>query len=167
MTRVEVVTQINASLERCFDLARDMGIHEKTTGSTGERVVEIVRAEGLAARPAQEEGMLLGLGDVVTFEARHLGIRQRLTSKIVSFDRPHEFVDEMQRGAFKSLRHIHRFELAEEGIRMIDILEFESPAWVLGRIADALVLGRYMERFIASRGRSLKRIAENERSEKG
>src|SRR2546430_13616299 len=33
---------------------------------------------------------LLGPGDVVTWEARHFGVRQRLTVKITAFDRPQD-----------------------------------------------------------------------------
>jgi ligand-binding SRPBCC domain-containing protein len=98
MPRIVVETLIFASQERCFDLARDVRVHEQTTGKSKERVVE-----------APEDG-LLDLGDEVTFEAVHFGIRQRLTSKIVAYERPREFTDQMQKGAFKSLRHTHRFE---------------------------------------------------------
>jgi len=156
---IQVETLIKATPERCFDLARDMGVHERTTGGTGERVVEVVR-NGACLIDEDARQAQLELGDVVTFEARHLGIRRRLTSKIVSFERPREFVDEMQKGAFKTLRHIHRFEETETGTRMVDVLEFESPLWIFGRIADAVFLKGYMTRFIASRGRDLRTIAE-------
>lgn len=146
---------MDACPEHCFDLARNVRIHEQTTGSTKEKVLDLRNAEGQT--PDRD---LLELGDEVTFEAVHFGGRQRLTSKIVSFDRPHEFTDEMQKGAFKSLRHIHRFEPQGSGTRMIDILDFESPAWIFGSIANAVFLTRYMARFLISRGEALKQIAE-------
>ncbi|HVT11562.1 MAG TPA: SRPBCC family protein [Fimbriimonadaceae bacterium] len=148
MPRIEVATLILAPPEVCFDLARDIRVHEQTTQGTGERVVS-----------APESGML-AMGDEVTFEAKHLGVRQRLTSKIVAYDRPREFTDEMQRGAFKSLRHIHRFEAEDGGTRMIDILEFQSPGWIFGAIFDALFLAGYMRRFLVRRGEELRVIAE-------
>lgn len=166
MPRIRVETFIEASPELCFDLARDMKVHERTTGGTGERVVEIIKASdksstGVPGDPRVGRGQwLLELGDTVTFEARHLGIRQRLTSKIVGFDRPREFVDEMQRGAFKSMRHSHRFEPLNGGTKMIDVVDFESPGWIVGRFVNRIFLTGYLRRFLIARGAAIKRIAE-------
>ena len=121
MARIEVATLIQASPETCFDLARSMRVHEMTTAQTGERIVEVLKAGRVRLTEEEAGKALLELDDVVTFEARHFGIRQRLTSKIVSYNRPIEFVDAMQKGAFRSLRHIHRFEAQNGGTKMIDI----------------------------------------------
>jgi ligand-binding SRPBCC domain-containing protein len=142
---------IDAPLERVFDLARDVRIHAATTASTGERVVE-----------APESG-LLQLGDEVEFEAVHFGVRQRLRSRIVEYDRPHRFVDEMQRGAFRRLRHIHRFEERGGATHMVDELDFASPFGLLGALVDRLFLAQYMRRFLMRRNLELKRLAERER----
>lgn len=107
------------------------------------------------------EANLLEQGDLVTFEAVHLGVRQRLVSKIVAFEKPIEFTDEMQKGAFKKLRHVHRFEAVPCGTKMVDILDFESPGWVVGHLVNKIFLVRYMRRFIENRGLELKRLAEN------
>ena len=64
----------------------------------------------------------------------------------------------MIRGAFQSLSHTHEFEANANGTLMRDRLEFRSPLGVLGRIADALFLERYMRRFLETRNRNLKRI---------
>src|SRR5438309_11612880 len=98
MVRLKVETLIQASPETCFDLARDMSVHAQTMAHTGERIV------------SSPNGRLLALGDEVTFEAIHFGIRQRLTAKIVKFERPAAFTDRMIKGAFRSLEHEHRFE---------------------------------------------------------
>jgi ligand-binding SRPBCC domain-containing protein len=149
MPRVEVVTYIEAPPERCFDLARDLRIHAQTTGASRERVV------------SGPSSGLMEFGDEVTFEATHFGIRQRVTSKVVSYQRPFEFVDEMQKGAFRSFRHVHRFERNGSGTKMTDIFEFESPGLVMGRLANALFLTRYMCRFLRDRGQELKKLAED------
>lgn len=76
MTTVVIETRIAAPIERCFDLARDVDAHVRSSAATRERVVG-GRTTGL-----------LELGDTVTFEGVHLGVRQRLTSRITEFDRP-------------------------------------------------------------------------------
>jgi hypothetical protein len=68
MTTIVVETRITAPVEVCFDLARDVEAHLKMSSSTGERAV------------GGKTSGLLDLGDVVTFEAVHFGLRQRLTS---------------------------------------------------------------------------------------
>lgn len=65
MTSIVVETRIAAPIELCFDLARDVDAHVSTSASTGERAV------------GGKTSGLLDLGDVVTFEAVHFGIRQR------------------------------------------------------------------------------------------
>ncbi|WP_226577103.1 SRPBCC family protein [Halobacillus litoralis] len=139
---------IQAPVGVCFDLARNVDIHTKTTYSTKEEAVGGV-TEGL-----MEEG------DSVTWEATHFGIRQRLTAKIIRMDRPNEFVDVMVKGAFKSFTHTHQFIDDENGTLMIDIFEYESPLGVLGRLADRLFLEDYMKKFIIQRAEELKKFAE-------
>ena len=150
MPRFRVETFIFASPRACFDLARDLNVHTRTVGATRERVID-GPADGL-----------MGPGDVVTFEAVHLGIRQRLTSKIVEFAPPHRFVDEMQRGPFRRLRHVHAFHERDGGTLMVDEMDFAAPLGPLGRLAEVLFLKRYLQRFIEARGRELKRIAEEQ-----
>ena len=150
MTTITIDTQIAAAVEVCFDLARDVEAHARSAVFSQERVVEPGRTSGL-----------LDLGDLVTFEGRHFGIRQRLTARIVEFDRPHRFVDEMVAGAFHSLRHIHEFHARDNGTLMRDILSWETPLGVLGRLADWLFLRRHMEWFVRSKQLQLKALAES------
>lgn len=148
MPTILIETRINAPTERCFDLARDIEMHCRTTFKTNERAVAGVTCG------------LIELGQSVTFEAVHFGVRQRLTSRIVEFDRPKLFVDEMTQGIFASLRHVHEFEALGESTLMRDAVTWKSPLGILGVIADGLFLKKYMTRFIAERNAALKQIAE-------
>src|SRR5919206_6630 len=136
MPVIRLETFIRAPVEVCFDLARDVEAHMASTAETGERAVAGVTSG------------VLGLNDEVTWEAKHLGVRQRLTSKITALERPRMFVDEMQRGAFKSLRHLHLFEEKNGGTLMKDEMSYASPLGMLGRMADRLFLENYMRRFL-------------------
>src|SRR5207302_11489710 len=142
-------TRVAAPPSRCFDLARDVELHQRSTAASRERAVAGVTSG------------LLGLGDEVTWEATHFGIRQRLTSRITEFDPPHRFIDEMVRGAFARFRHEHQFLAAEGGTEMVDIFDYTSPLGPLGRFADVLFLRRYMIRLLRERNAYLKREAES------
>lgn len=143
-----LATMIRAPREACFDLARDIGAHCASTGRTKECAV------------AGRTSGLIEMGETVTFEAVHFGVRQQLTSKIVQFDRPGSFTDEMQRGAFKTMRHRHEFEERDGRTLMRDTMQWEAPLGVLGSLADVLFLKRYMRRFLLERNAELKRQAE-------
>ena len=143
-------TSIAAPPERVFDLARSIDAHQQSTEGTGERAVAGV-TQGL-----------IGMGDEVTWEARHLGIEQRLTVRITGFERPARFQDTMISGAFKSMKHDHEFIAQPTGTLMVDRFEFESPFGILGRTFDRVFLARYMRRFLVQRNAVLKDLAESE-----
>jgi ligand-binding SRPBCC domain-containing protein len=149
MAVIELSTVIRAPRERVFDLARSIDAHQDSTGGTEERAVAGV-TKGL-----------IGMDGEVTWEARHFGVRQKLTVRVTAFDRPRHFQDVMISGAFKSMVHDHRFAEHPEGTLMSDRFEFKSPLGILGRIADWLFLATYMRRFIVRRNAVLKQLAES------
>jgi ligand-binding SRPBCC domain-containing protein len=141
---------VDAPIEVCFDLARDIDIHTKTVWKhTKEKAIQGVTSGRI------------GHGEFVTFQAIHFGIRQKLTSRIVEYERPYKFVDQMVRGAFKSMRHIHEFEPRGSQTLMKDTLIFEAPLGVLGYIVERLILKKYMTSFLDDRNQELKIIAED------
>lgn len=151
MPVVTIETFVAAPIEKCFDLARDIDIHTQTVWKhTKEKAVAGITS-----------GMINN-GETVTFEATHFGVRQRLTSKITEYNRPFLFVDEMQKGAFKRLKHIHEFIEVEGGTILKDTLDFATPLGPFGWIADQFVLKYYMKRFIMDRNDELKKIAESQ-----
>jgi ligand-binding SRPBCC domain-containing protein len=150
MPIIEVLTRIDAPPARCFHLALSVDLHAVSARQTQEQVVGGVRSG------------LLRLGDEVTFRARHFGLWQTLTSKITEYEPPGYFCDEMQRGAFKTMRHAHYFEPEGSATVMRDVFEFTSPLGFLGKIADVLVLSAYLRRFLEQRGAVVKYYAETD-----
>src|ERR1043166_4495643 len=114
MSIVHLQTSITAPPERVFDLARSIDAHQQSAEGTRERAVAGV-TQGL-----------IGLGDEVTWEARHFGIKQKLTVRITGFQRPYRFQDVMVAGAFKSMKHDHEFVAQSPGTLMVDRFAFES-----------------------------------------
>lgn len=106
---------------------------------------------------------LIAAGDTVTWRARHLGLRQHLTSRITLMDPPNRFIDEQVAGAFRSFSHEHSFrEVAPGRTRLTDTFEFASPLGPLGRAADALFLTRYMRSLLAGHQQRLKAALEGD-----
>jgi ligand-binding SRPBCC domain-containing protein len=142
---VSFVCRTESALPRelLFDLARSVDAHTASQKSAGERAVAGV-TEGL-----------IGVGEQVTWRARHFGIPLQMTSRITALDFPASFVDEQVRGPFKAFRHVHEFEATTTGSIMTDRVEFTAPLGFLGRLVEKLVLRRYLERLIRDRSRFL------------
>ncbi|QQR97871.1 MAG: SRPBCC family protein [Sphingobacteriales bacterium] len=149
MTIINLQTKFNADINRCFDLSRDVDAHKLTAKRTNETAIA-GRTSGLCQ-----------LGDKITWEAKHFGIRQRLTVEITKMNPPYFFEDIMLKGAFKSMRHIHTFESKNGHTIMTDEFYYEVPFGILGKIFDVLVLKKYMTNFLKIRNQILKDILES------
>ena len=66
----------------------------------------------------------------------------------------------MLKGAFKSIVHDHNFERKGDVTIMTDRFHYESPGWILGTIANKLVLNRYLTKLLITRNAVIKREAE-------
>jgi ligand-binding SRPBCC domain-containing protein len=153
VVRLEEVTVIRAPIRRCFDLARSVEVHLAGNVHWGE---EAVALGGVTSG-------LIGLGERVTWRARHFSVRQRLTSSITAMDAPNYFQDTMVRGAFRFMQHDHFFRMLEDGsTEMKDVFCFTAPIPVLGRVAEALVLRRYMMGLLHERNVVVKQVAESD-----
>jgi ligand-binding SRPBCC domain-containing protein len=152
MVTLEETILITAPIARVFDLARSVEVHLAGNIHFGEQAVAL---EGVSTG-------LLALGDTVTWRARHFFIRQSLTSRITAYDPPAYFQDTMLRGAFRSMQHDHYFRvLANLQTEMRDIFRFAAPIPLLGPLAEALVLRRYMQSLLRERNAVIKQIAES------
>jgi ligand-binding SRPBCC domain-containing protein len=150
MIAIRLSTHIAAPRERVFDLTRSIDLHTRSLSWTREVPV------------AGRTNGLIGMGETVTWRAWHLGVRQRLTSRISAYDRPAYFQDVMVRGAFAWMEHDHWFDAAPDGGTVLrDEFRFAAPLGVLGRAVEGLVLRRYMTRFLERRNAVIKRVAES------
>jgi ligand-binding SRPBCC domain-containing protein len=148
MPKLKIVTEIAAPVERVFDLARSIDVHQQSQTRHRERAV------------AGRTSGLIETGETVTWEAVHFGIRQRLTSRIDAMTPPVYFRDSMVAGVFRSFVHDHHFDEIPGGTRMTDVLDYVAPLGVLGRWADWLFLERSMRRLLEERNAVIKDMAE-------
>jgi len=147
---IDLTTQITAPMQRVFDLSRSVDLHAASTAQTGERAVAGVTSG------------LMSLGQEVTWRARHFGIWQCLTSRITAFDPPSHFRDSLVRGAFRRFDHDHFFSQEGDITIMRDVFDFQSKLGIFGRIADHLVLTRYLRHFLITRNALIKEAAETD-----
>lgn len=148
MTTIYLVTKLEADIRKCFDVARDIDIHKLSTKQTNEKAIA-GRTSGLCE-----------LGDTITWEATHFGIRQQLSVEITKFNRPYFFEDKMLKGAFKSMRHEHHFEEKDGRTIMTDKFQYQVSYSIAGKIFNAVILKRYMTSFLITRNQFIKSVVE-------
>lgn len=151
MPIIQLTTEINASIEVCFDISLSVDLHKYSMKHTNEDAV------------AGKTSGLMGLGDVVTWQAKHFGITQYLSIKISKYNRPFSFRDEQTKGAFDSFTHDHFFEAKNDKVIMTDVFNYTSPLGILGKIADSLFLKKYMTNMLLQRNKVIKEFAESDK----
>ena len=155
MVELFEVTYVAAPVERTFDLARSIEVHLRSNTHSGEQATAGTRRG------------LIGPGESVTWRARHLGVRQTLTSEITAWDDPVYFQDTMLQGAFQSMQHDHYFlqlpRLPDQPpvTEMRDVFRFAAPLGFLGRIAEGALLRRYMRDLLRERNQVIAEVAAN------
>jgi ligand-binding SRPBCC domain-containing protein len=110
MPTINLTTKIKSDIKICFNLSRSIDLHKISTAETNETAIH-GRTSGQIA-----------MGEFVTWQATHFGIRQKLTSKITAFDEPNHFRDEQLKGAFKFIIHDHYFETHGDIVVMKEFL---------------------------------------------
>lgn len=151
MPKIHLTSFIAAPIERVFDLSRSINLHQISTASTNEKAIDGVMSG------------LINRGETVTWQAKHLFKTRQFTSKISDMKAPEFFIDEMTKGDFKSFRHEHHFKAAQNGTILIDLLEFETPYGVAGKIANSLFLKNYLEKMLIRRNAVIKDYAETQK----
>ncbi|MFP6584524.1 MAG: SRPBCC family protein [Candidatus Hydrogenedentota bacterium] len=136
MPVIVITTIIDAERERVFDLSLSIDAHVASASRTNETAVD-GKISGL-----------IGMGEEVTWQARHFGVTQRLRIRVTDFQRPSMFTDEMVFGAFQSMRHVHQFIDKNGKTEVTDEFRFRAPFGILGRIAEKVYLTRYMRSFL-------------------
>ena len=106
---------------------------------------------------------LISLNEFVTWQARHFGINQQLTSKITAFERPKYFRDEQQEGPFKFITHDHSFTYNNGEVLMKDVFKFQSPFGPIGSLIDKFVMTGYLKKLLIKRNDTIKEYAESEK----
>lgn len=146
--KIVLETYIQAPLALVFDLGRDLDLHKKANVNSNEKII------------AGRKHGLVESGDIITWEAKHFGLKQQLKVKVDELIKPYFFTDHMLKGPFKYMQHMHKFEAFKNGTKMTDIFTFSSPFGIIGRIVDRLFLKRYMTKFLKNKNSFLKETAE-------
>ena len=148
MTTIHLTTEIKAPIETVFNNSRNIDLHQQSASQTHEKAIA-GRTSGLIEKE-----------ETVTWKGKHFGFNLQHQSIISEMDYYTYFVDEQLKGHFKSFKHQHLFEEKNGVTIMQDILQYETPFGVFGRLFDKLILKKHLTYFIEYRNEILKMTSE-------
>jgi ligand-binding SRPBCC domain-containing protein len=149
MTTIHLITKINAPLKTVFDVSRNIDIHQQSAAPSKEKAIAGVTSG------------LINLNETVTWCGKHFGFYLTHKSRITAMHFYDYFVDEMEKGKFKTFKHEHFFEEKNGVTIMTDKLQYETPFGIIGKLFDTLLLKNHLIHFLLERNKTLKKIAEN------
>ncbi|MBU3679128.1 MAG: SRPBCC family protein [Candidatus Kapabacteria bacterium] len=148
MERIERTVAINAPIEKVFHFHDDTKNLLKITPPNIHVTIETM------GQP--------GLGYEVTLKIRQfLVFVMRWKVKITAYQPPRLMVDEQIRGPFKFWKQTRLINEVNGVTELTDIVEYEAPFGILGRIANALLIRRQVEQMFTYRQATTKRLLES------
>lgn len=150
MTTIKITTHYFAPIETVFNTNRDIDIHQQSASKTEE-----IAIAGITSG-------LINKNETVTWKGKHFGVYLTHQSLISEMIFPTYFVDEQLKGQFKNFKHQHFFEQKENYVEVRDLLEYETPFGIFGKLFDKLLLKKHLTNFIIHRNAVLKDLAEKQ-----
>ena len=151
MPKIHLTTFIAAPLERVFDLSRNVSMHKISMEHSGEQAV------------AGTTSGLINKDETVTWKGKHLFKTRLFTSMITEMKPFEKFTDKMVKGDFRSFEHQHFFKATDNGTIVIDIINYETPYGLLGKLVNKFYLKNYLEKLINHRNEVIKEYAVSEK----
>jgi ligand-binding SRPBCC domain-containing protein len=145
MARFEFETRLPCPPDRLFDfLLRPQNVARISDPNTG---LTIVSAPEVVAVGSRIQFQLMGYGAV-----------QTAVHEITEVQHAARIMEVQVEGPVKSWRHQHLFEADGDGVRMLDLIEFEPPGGLLGFIATASRISSSLEDGFFYRQQELERL---------
>jgi hypothetical protein len=146
---IELFTLIDAPAERCFELSLSIDLELRAAKGHRLRAVSGVTSG------------VIGPGQRVSWKTTQFGIVVSHTSEITGFERPVFFQDMMVRGLFRTFRHDHFFRaVSANRTEMRDEMRFSMPLWLMGVVAERLVVLPRLMGLLKQRNQAIKEAAE-------
>ncbi len=85
-------------------------------------------------------------GLMIEYKVRPLlGIPMKWITEITHVKDLNYFVDEQRKGPYKIWHHEHNFKVVDGGVEMIDIVSYELPMGILGKMVHPIIVKKKLE----------------------
>lgn len=82
-----------------------------------------------------------------------LGIPMNWITEITHVKDQHFFVDEQRKGPYRIWHHEHHFKEVEQGVEMTDIVSYELPFGILGKLVHPILVRKKLEEIFEYRNK--------------
>lgn len=91
-------------------------------------------------------------GQMIAYRVRPLfNIPMEWVTEITHVHAPHYFIDEQRIGPYRLWHHEHHFESVPDGVEMHEIITYQMPYGVLGKILNAVKVKKDLDKIFAYR----------------
>jgi len=95
---------------------------------------------------SKHHGEEMYAGQIIEYTVKPvLGIPLYWMTEITHVHDKQYFIDEQRYGPYSLWHHQHHFKTIEGGIEMTDVVHYKLPFWILGDIANALLVKRQLK----------------------
>lgn len=138
---LKTVQRIPVSLAEAWDFfSSPANLKEITPSNLGFNII------------SKHHGMRMYPGQVIEYKVRPiLGIPLYWMTEITHVADHQYFVDEQRFGPYSLWHHQHHFKTIEGGVEMTDIVHYKLPLWILGDIANTIMVRRQLQQIFEYR----------------
>lgn len=151
MPTIHITSFAAAPAEIVYDLSRNASLQKISLDKEGKQPVAGITSG------------LLNSDDFITWKGKHLFKTRIFSSKITEMKEPGHFINKMTKGDFLSFEHHHFFKEAVNGTIIIDIIYYEMPFGIIGRLVDRFYMYKHLEKLIHLHNNTIREYAESDK----
>lgn len=127
---LKTVQKIPISIENAWNFfSNPNNLKEITPSNLGFKIV------------SKHHGSNMYAGQIIEYKVKPiLGIPLYWMTEISHVEKNQYFVDEQRYGPYSLWHHQHHFNSIEGGVEMTDIVHYKLPLWILGDIANCILV---------------------------
>lgn len=96
---------------------------------------------------SKQQGRVIYPGQIIEYTIRpFLGIPLYWMTEITHVEDKKYFVDEQRSGPYSLWHHQHHFNEIEGGVEMTDLVHYKIPFWILGDMAQVIMVKAQLKR---------------------
>ncbi len=101
-------------------------------------------------------------GQIIEYKVSPLPLyRVYWMTEITHVENEKFFVDEQRFGPYTLWHHQHHFKEVKEGVEMTDIVHYKIPLWILGDLANLLLVEKQVQKIFDYRKRAVEALFGN------
>lgn len=127
--------------------------------STPDNLNELTPAELAFKRTSEDEPRGMFAGQLFTYKIRLGGIPMTWVTEITHVFEQDYFVDQQRFGPYKMWHHRHQFKaIGPNKVEMLDHVQYGIPMGFLGRLANAMFVGKQVREIFEFRRKKLEEL---------